>query len=266
MDILEEIGKRSVHDLIAKGIRLDNRKLLEYRKIKLQKNVVPNANGSALCKLGKTQVLAGIKFGLGSPYADKPDEGAISFNAEFTGLASPTFEIGPPNENAIELARVVDRGFRSSGIIDLKKFFINEKNVLVLYVDLHVLDFDGNLFDACYLATMTALKNTRMPKVEVDNENKTAKIIYGEFDKNLELNGIVTSSTFAVVKDKIMLDPTQLEESAMDSGIVIAVDGENLNAIQKLGFDGLTKEQILQMVDITFEKHKELRKIIENTD
>ncbi|MCX8166934.1 MAG: exosome complex protein Rrp42 [Candidatus Micrarchaeota archaeon] len=265
MDILEEIGKRSVHDLIARGIRLDNRKLLEYRKIKIQKNVVPNANGSALCKLGKTQVLAGIKFGIGAPYPDKPDEGAISFNAEFTGLASPTFELGPPNQDAIELARVVDRGFRSSGIIDLKKFFINEKNVLVLYVDLHVLDFDGNLFDACYLATMAALTNTKKPKVEVDNVNKTAKIIYGEFDGNLELQGIVTSSTFAVVKDKIMLDPNRLEESAMDAGIVMAVQDDNLVAVQKLGYDGLTKQQILNMVDVSFQKHQELKKFVQES-
>ncbi len=257
MDIFEEIGKRSVHNLLQKGVRIDNRKHDEYRSISVQKNVIPNANGSALARIGKSQVLAAVKFDIGAPYPDKPDEGTMSFNAELPALASPTFEIGPPSEQAIEFARVVDRGIRGSEIIDFKKLVIDAEKVLIMYVDLYALDYDGNLFDAGYLASMAALKSTRFPKIE------EGKQIYGEYSGMLECRGDVVSSTFSVISNHILLDPNKLEESAMDAGMVVATHEENICAIQKLGFAGLEKKQILQMVDIAFEKSKELKKFLE---
>ena len=43
---------------------------------------------------------------------------------ELVPFASPMFESGPPREDAIELARVVDRGIRHSEIVDKKKLCI----------------------------------------------------------------------------------------------------------------------------------------------
>jgi len=45
-------------------------------------------------------------------------------NLELLPLASPMFESGPPREDAVELARVVDRGIRESESIDLSKLCI----------------------------------------------------------------------------------------------------------------------------------------------
>jgi len=44
----------------------------------------------------------------------------MSTSAEFRPMASPRFESGPPNEESIEVARVIDRGIRESGAIDTK--------------------------------------------------------------------------------------------------------------------------------------------------
>jgi exosome complex component RRP42 len=71
---------------------------------------VKNAEGSAEVRLGKTLAIAGVKTSIGTPFADTPDMGVMIVNAEFLPIASPTFEPGPPDENAIELARVIDRG------------------------------------------------------------------------------------------------------------------------------------------------------------
>lgn len=45
-----------------------------------------------------------------------------------------------------------------------------DKDTKVLWyivVDLYCLDHDGNIFDACLIALMAALKNVRLPKGEI---------------------------------------------------------------------------------------------------
>lgn len=166
MNILDEIKKDYVANLILKGKRADERGFEDYRELKLEKNVVGSAEGSARVHLGQTQVLVGVKMDVGTPFPDRQDEGILSTNAELLPLASPIFEPGPPNENSIELARVVDRGIRSAGAIDLKSLFLETGKVWGVYIDLWVLDYDGNLIDAAALAAMAALLNTKMPKYE----------------------------------------------------------------------------------------------------
>src|SRR3989338_7608229 len=100
--------------IFSEGIRLDNRKPDQYREISIDYGISENAEGSARVKIGDTEVLAGVKFEIGKPYEDKPDEGSIIVNAELLAMASPDFEPGPPSSHAIELARVVDRGIRES--------------------------------------------------------------------------------------------------------------------------------------------------------
>ena len=83
-------------------------------------NPLGMAEGSARVKLGDTDVVAGIKVILGDPYPDSKDKGVMTTTAELTPLASSDFETGPPSRQAIEIARVVDRGIRESQTINLK--------------------------------------------------------------------------------------------------------------------------------------------------
>jgi exosome complex component RRP42 len=68
--------------------------------------------------------MAGIKMDIGEPYPDEPDSGVMTTAAELIPMASPDFESGPPDEESIELARVVDRGIRESKIIDVDKLCV----------------------------------------------------------------------------------------------------------------------------------------------
>ena len=84
----------------------------------------------------------------------------MSTAAEFVPLASPDFESGPPREDAIELARVVDRGVRESQVIQLEKLCITPgEKVWLVFIDIHILDYDGNLFDAASLACSCCIIN-----------------------------------------------------------------------------------------------------------
>lgn len=258
MEVEKEINHDILKNCLLGGKRADGRQKMEYRQIRLEKNPLKNAEGSAVCSIGKTQVISAIKVDLAKPFADRPNEGILSTNCEFTPLGSAHFEPGPPRADSIELARVVDRGVRSSECINLKSLALEgSEEVLAIYIDLWVADHGGNLFDASMLATMAALQGTKMPKIE-DN-----KIVRGEYSGNLELSTSVVSSTFCKIGNEFILDPAIEEEMGAEGMLTIATTPEFMCAGQKSGRAGFTKKDIIDLVDISFEKAKELRNILQ---
>ena len=160
------LKKNYINSLALTGKRMDGRKLDEFRKIEIETDVIHNAEGSARVKVGKSEVIAGIKMGTGEPFPDRADEGVLMTGAELSPLASAKFETGPPSEEAIELARVVDRGIRESHMIDLKKLCIKKgEKVWMVFVDMQIINHDGNLIDCASIAAVAALSNAKMPGV-----------------------------------------------------------------------------------------------------
>ena len=256
MEPINEIKRDSLQAFLAAGRRADNRGMYDYRKIVLQPGILQNPEGSAIASIGKSQVMAGIKFDVATPFADRPTEGVLSTSADLLPLASHLFETGPPSDESIELARVVDRGIRSANIIDLNSFFLEEGKVLALYIDIFVLDHDGNLIDASALAAMSALLSARMPKVE------GGKIIRGEFAGKLQIKEKVTTCTFGKLGDRSFIDPSLDEEKGMDCRLTLATTPTHLCAAQKGGWGTFSEKDILELNGIALEKGKELRALL----
>ena len=251
-EILSEKKKDYVLSKLRDGERIDGRKFGEYRKIEIETKVVPRAEGSALVRIGNTQVLVGIKMQVGQPFPDTPDKGVMITNAELVPLASPTFEPGPPNENAIELARVVDRGIRESEAIDLHKLCIEKgEKVWLVFIDIHVLDDDGNLVDTSALAAIAALLTTTVPAERFE---------LGE-NYNLPVQNAPIAVTSLIVNETALVDPSRDELSIGENLITITTDkDENIVAIQKSGGFILTEEKFYEVVDLSIRKGKEIRK------
>src|SRR5271155_4146712 len=134
--VVETLRRAQLVELLSRGKRLDGRGLSEPRKLEIQTGLIEKANGSALVNLGNTQVMAGVKVDKGTPFPDTPDKGLLIVGAEVLPLAASYVEAGPPDESAIELARVVDRGVRESEMIDLSTLVIKEgKFVYSVFVD-----------------------------------------------------------------------------------------------------------------------------------
>ena len=256
VDILDEVKKEYVKDLMSKGKRPSGRALDELRKATIERNVIPNAEGSAKVLLGNTQVLVGVKLGIGTPFPDRPEEGVLSTSAELLPLASPVFEMGPPSAESIEVARVVDRGIRSSNLLDLKALFIEPGKAWNVFVDVYVLDHDGNLIDASALAAMAALQCTRMPKYE------DGKILYGNYVGKLATATSCVTSTFAKIGGVIVADPDLDEEKAMDARLTVATTPKHVCAMQKGGSGGFTRDELLGIIDMAFKKGEELRALL----
>ncbi len=252
------LRQKKIAELIAKGKRIDDRDLTDYREIEVEQGVIGTAEGSATVHLGKTEVTVGIKIEIGEPYADTPDEGVLAVNAELVPLASPTFEPGPPGEDAIELARVVDRGIRESKAIDFEKLCIQPgKKVFVVFVDLYIINHDGNLIDASALAALNALLNTKMFKYEIEDDEVKMKPGYTPFT----LNKRPITITMAKINDKLIVDPRLEEERAMDARLTLAIDDdENICAIQKGGNGYFSPKEVLEVAEIVKSKAREIRK------
>ena len=151
-EMMSEIKRDHIMNLLAEGKRQDGRGVTDVRKIQVETNCIESADGSARVKLGRTEVIAGVKIIPGTPFGDTPNIGVLTTGAELIPMAHPTFESGPPGEDAIELARVVDRGIRESGMVDVEKLcIVPGEEVWMCFVDIYALDYDGNLFDAANL-------------------------------------------------------------------------------------------------------------------
>jgi len=251
------ITKAHVLQYFEKGMHVDGRALHTLRPVKIEYGVSKSAEGSARVKLGDTDVIAGVKLEIGKPYEDTFDQGNLSVNAELLPMSSPDFETGPPGNQANELARVVDRGIRESHVIDLKKLCIKpyEQSWSVL-IDICTINDGGNLLDACSLAALAALKDTKLPglteKGTVDYSTRT--------ETPLPINDLPISITIYKVGNHLVVDPTIDEEKNAESRLTSAIlaDG-TVCAFQKGGDDPFTSEQVVKMVDMAQETAKVVR-------
>jgi len=246
--------------LLNTDMRLDGRKLTEYRQpITVEYGAIRTAEGSARVKIGETEVLVGIKVEIGEPYPDNPDEGTIIVGAELLPLSNPDFELGPPSIQAVELARVVDRGIRESKAVNFKKLCIKAgEKVWLILIDICPMNDAGNLFDAASLAALAALKDARFPAVENDKIDYKKKT-----DQKLPLERYPLAITVCKIGDKFIVDPDTEEEKAIDARLTVAsTEDGHLCALQKGEDFPLTINEISQMIDIGMEKAKELRKFL----
>ncbi|MCD6483344.1 MAG: exosome complex protein Rrp42 [Candidatus Aenigmarchaeota archaeon] len=252
------MSEEYVLKLLRQNKRMDGRNLLDYREIKIETGVIPKAEGSALVQLGNTKVLVGIKMEIATPFPDMPDEGILIVNAEFAPIANPEFEPGPPGEEATETARLVDRLIRESKMIDTSKLVIQEgEKVWGVFVDIHILNDEGNLLDASAIGAVAALYNTKIPKYEND------EVIRGEYAGNLPVRYKPVMITMAKIGDKYILDPNYLEEEVASTKLSVGIrDDDVICAVQKRGSGTIKFSELEGLIDLAIQKSKEIRSLL----
>ncbi|OKY78466.1 MAG: Exosome complex RNA-binding protein Rrp42 RNase PH superfamily [Candidatus Methanohalarchaeum thermophilum] len=257
-EIIAEIEKDYIFDLIQKGTRSDERNLEEYRDINIETNYVKKADGSAKVSLGDTKVVTGVKMETGEPFEDTPDQGVLITNAELNAMASPVYEPGPPGKEATEISRVVDRGIRESEAIDLKSLCIEEgEEVWMVFVDVHVIDQGGNLFDVSMISAISALLTAEIPYEQYDKDPEAT---------SLNINTIPVSCTALKCGNGIIYDPTYIEERIGETRLTVITDSsENIVGMQKGLGGSWTQEEIKEVVKTSTQKGKEIRKTIKSS-
>jgi exosome complex component RRP42 len=248
--IVSNLKRSAILKALERGVRLDNRKLDEYRNLSITLGYAKKADGSALVKLGDTMVLAGTKLELDEPYPDTPNQGNLIVNVELLPLAYESFEPGPPDENAIELARVIDRSLRDSKAVDLTKLAILPgKKAWSLWVDVYIFDYAGNVLDASTIAAVAAIYNTRLPKVEINGEE--VKVLPERTDVTPLAYPVVTV-TSAKIKNFLIVDPNLDEESIADAKLSISYTPDlRIVGMQKSMGGSISVNEVLQMEELS---------------
>lgn len=248
--VLSQITKDYLQTLAQNGQRVDGRKFDTYRPIRVKVGHITKAEGSAEVWLGNTRVLAGVKIQPGTPYPDQPTSGTLSTAAEMNPLAAPDFEAGPPSQQGIELARVVDRGVRESGVIKFDQLGIKDAEgkitkVWMVFLDLHVLDYDGNLFDACSIAALAAVLNAKIPNLRYKVEGKKA-------DEPLPTSEPPISCTTVKLGKALIADPGLDEDLTFDARLTVACDKEGaVRAMQKGGIGSFTVDEVKTIIKMS---------------
>ena len=245
-------NKRKIKQMLKDGKRFDGRGVFDYRDVVIETDVSNKAEGSARVRIGKTEVIVGVKMDTQTPYADHDDEGTMMVGMEFNPICGERYEVGPPKIDAIEVSRVVDRGVRESGFIDFKKLCIEKgEKVWSLMIDVYCINDDGNVLDASSMGVVAALQMTKIP--EYDKENDVVK--YGELsDDNLPLtDNVPLAMTFYKIGDKVIFDPIREEQDASDARVTIAVSKPKkdkiINSMQKGELNGISVEEMAMMID-----------------
>jgi exosome complex component RRP42 len=256
---ISNLTRRRIKEYLETGKRFDNRGLLEHREIEIETGISKNAEGSARVRIGKTEVVAGVKMDVGTPYTDHEGEGTMMTTMELLPLSSEAFDYGPPRIDSIEIARITDRGIRESKMIDFEKLCIKKgEKVWSIFIDMYSINDDGNLLDTCCFAAVAALMSAKMPKYD----EKLERVAYGELtNKGLPLTkNIPLTFTFHKIGKSIILDPSREEEESSEARISLELSCEKkdvmINAVQKGNEKPFTEKELLLIIDLAEEKYK----------
>ena len=191
-------------------------------------------------------------MGKGDPYHDNPDEGVLITTVQLRNPYSSFSYGGTMKEDAIELARVVDRGIRGCGAVNLEKLCIERgESVWVMFLDIQVLNDDGNLFDAAGIAATAALATTKIPNEDI--EVGLDKII----------NKTPIPVTIAKINNALMIDPNSEEETIAGARITITTfDGNGISAIQKGLSGSFDESELKECINMAIEASKPIRERI----
>ncbi|KAF7312150.1 DNA polymerase eta [Mycena indigotica] len=206
---------------LKQSLRIDGRLPLEMRIPELRFG--PEL-GYVECAFGKTRVIAQVEAKMAKPTPERPFEGIVSIYSELSPMASAEYEtLGRASEEEITITRMLDKVLRRSDVLDKESLcVIAGQRVWHLKVTIHCLSDAGNMLDCACLAGIVALKQYRIPDVEVIGEDVTIYPASERAPIPLAMNHTPFCFTFAFFPDSQVppvLDPSQLEQR-LNSGLM----------------------------------------------
>lgn len=261
---------------ILENIRLDGRSRLEWRSsssLKVELDPIPQAAGSARIRYGGTDVLVSIKGDIGRPGEEIPEEGSLICTVDTSSLLAMNMVSGGAAvdggggaggaglggnlsaedrqiaERNAELGTILYDLLVKSGGINLRKFcLVPGKHCWILYVDVLVLEYAGNLVDVMMMATRLAFSRMNLPVVRIEESGEATEIALAEEvdeNKRIGLEDLPTAITVVQIKEEssigdtlqtsFLIDPSTMEEVCTDAALIVG-------CIQR-------KPQINEMID-----------------
>jgi exosome complex component RRP45 len=176
------------------------------------------------------------------PQGAKPNEGNFKFNVEFSSLLHGCENAGMNitlQEMRVDISRFIDKVLKSSRAIDRESLCIVQgRLVWSLQVDLFVINEDGNLVDACFMAALACLMNIKLPEVTLAGPHKIR--INDQKLRNLNVHHIPVCTSFyfidGIPSTKPIVDASAKEEKLAKSRLSICMNiFEDLCGMTTLG-------------------------------
>ena len=220
-------------ELIVNGKRLDGRDFGDLRPLKIEANVLKNAQGSAYLEWGNNRVLAAV-YG---PKEAMPRHTADSTKAvvkcrysmaPFSGLG----EHGRtgPNRRATEISKVTKEVFEN--VIFLNEFPGSEIDIFI-----EILQSDGGTRAAGITAAAVALANA-----------------------GIKMRDLVYAVSAGRIGEHVVLDVDMIEDNYSDADMPMAISPKN-NDVLLLQMDGgLDKDQLKKAMNMVVEAGKTISK------
>ncbi|KAG7262561.1 hypothetical protein CRUP_030123, partial [Coryphaenoides rupestris] len=252
---LSEAEKVYVLHGIRDDLRVDGRSCEDYRHVEMETDVVSNTDGSAKVTLGHTAVLVGVKAELGKPRPAAPDEGYLEFFVDCSANATPRFEGRGGEELGMELTNTLYRVFNNKLSLDLRSLCISPgEHCWLLYVDVLLLQCDGNLYDAISIAIKAALFNTKIPKVlisEAEEGGTEIELSDDPYDSvRLNVENVPCIVTLCKVGPRYVVDSTLQEKACSVASLIMAVTPAGAcTCMRKVGGGSLDPESVFEMTE-----------------
>uniref|UniRef100_A0A3Q2WWE9 Ribosomal RNA-processing protein 42 n=1 Tax=Haplochromis burtoni TaxID=8153 RepID=A0A3Q2WWE9_HAPBU len=203
---------------IRDDLRVDGRGCEDYRHMEIETDVVSNTDGSAKVTL------------IGKPRPTVPAEGYLEFFVDCSANATPEFEGRGGEELGTKLSNTLYKVFNNKRSIDLKSLCICAgEHCWVLYVDVLLLQCDGNLYDAISVAIKAALFNTNLFNITQHRKRS----LYSDF-----------------VGHRHVVDATLQEKACSVASLIISVTHKGtITCMRKVGGGSLDPESIFEMTE-----------------
>jgi len=231
--------------------------------------VIETTNGSARVRIGATEILVGVKAELEKPDLSTPDEGKLEFNVDCSPNATPMFEGRRGGEHIeAELGGLFDSFYKKESICDRKKLCVVKGQwCWALYVDILVLELGGNLIDVCGIGIYAALKNTTLPRLEIergDNDEVEIQLTDDPLDgAEIESLSPVLTITIAKLGNRYIIDPSDEEEAVSKVKLSVAMHRGEVAGMTKLGVGSLDPDSVTEIVLIAKKAGKVLQRAID---
>ena len=133
------MGMKSKEKLIVNGKRLDDRKPDEIREIEMKVGVIPNADGSAQVRFGKTIAIAGV-YGprrLFPKHRQEPDRAIVQCRYNMAPFSVDERKRPGPSRRAKEISKVTRLALEPA-------LFLKDYPEMVVDVYIEILQADGS--------------------------------------------------------------------------------------------------------------------------
>jgi len=212
------------------GVRLDGRGPKDLRPIKIEVDVLSNADGSAYIEQGKNKILAAV-YGPNEAHPKHlaiPDRALLRCRYHMAPFSVEERKSPAPSRREVELSKVITEALEPAVFVEYYP-----RTSIDTFIE--VLQADGGTRCAAITVASLALADAGIP-----------------------MRGLVAACAAGKVEGRLVLDLTDIEDKGGEADLPLAWM-PNLNAITLLQMDGsLTTDEFEQVVNMAVEGCKQV--------